>query len=269
MANRLTNLAVDWVSLVDRAAVRDPQNPTQPQRLLVWKAESSAGEDPTHEPQGGQMNPDELKAALTKAEQERDAALEAVTKTEGERDAATAQVTELEKAAEKPAEPTEPKVDPLAKADPEIRAMLAKAETEAAELRKAAQEATDLAKAEREIRVTREFIAKADEYRALPLDGTVFGPVLKAASEKFSKEENDELIRVLKAADEQIAKSDLFKEQGRSTDGNPESATATDALQKAAVEIRKSDSSLNSFQAMQRAMRENPDLAAAQVAASR
>lgn len=269
MANRLTNLNVEFVSLVDRAAVRNPQNPTEPQRLIFWKAETATGEDPTPEPQGGQMNPDELKAALTKAEQERDAALEAVTKTEGERDAATAQVTELEKAAEKPAEPTEPTVDPLAKADPEIRAMLAKAETEAAELRKAAQEATDLAKAEREIRVTREFVAKADEYRALPLEGTVFGPVLKAASEKLSKEENDELIRVLKAADEQIAKSDLFKEQGRSTDGNPEAAGATEGLNKAVADLRKSDPTLSSFQAIQRATRENPELAAAQVAASR
>ena len=39
MPNRLTNLVVDTVSLVDRAAVRDPSDPSQPQRFLLAKAD--------------------------------------------------------------------------------------------------------------------------------------------------------------------------------------------------------------------------------------
>lgn len=39
MANVLKDLIVDRVSFVDRAAVRDPENPDEPQRYLFWKAE--------------------------------------------------------------------------------------------------------------------------------------------------------------------------------------------------------------------------------------
>jgi hypothetical protein len=35
---QLQNLDVQFVSLVDKAAVRDPSNPTQAQRFLLWKA---------------------------------------------------------------------------------------------------------------------------------------------------------------------------------------------------------------------------------------
>ena len=37
----LTNLKVQRVDLVDRAAVRDPDNPDQPSRFLVWKSENA------------------------------------------------------------------------------------------------------------------------------------------------------------------------------------------------------------------------------------
>jgi hypothetical protein len=38
---QLTDIHVDWVSLVDRAAVRDPQNKSEPRRFLLWKREGS------------------------------------------------------------------------------------------------------------------------------------------------------------------------------------------------------------------------------------
>jgi hypothetical protein len=42
----LKNLTVETVSFVDRAAVRDPRNKSEPRRLLLWKAEnSSEGDD--------------------------------------------------------------------------------------------------------------------------------------------------------------------------------------------------------------------------------
>src|SRR5579871_2796412 len=65
----LQDLSVEWVSLVDRAAVRDPSAPTEPQKFLLWKSESGANTDPT---KGGTVpTAEELSAALAKAEQER------------------------------------------------------------------------------------------------------------------------------------------------------------------------------------------------------
>lgn len=45
----LTDLDVDWVSLVDRAAVRDAADPSEPARFLLWKAESPPTLRPGHE----------------------------------------------------------------------------------------------------------------------------------------------------------------------------------------------------------------------------
>lgn len=39
----LRNLEVTWVSLVQRAAVRDPQDPDQPQRFLAMKSDTNEG----------------------------------------------------------------------------------------------------------------------------------------------------------------------------------------------------------------------------------
>lgn len=258
MPNRLSDLNVEFVSLVDRAAVRDPSNPTEPQKFLLWKAESGAGDTTPTEPQGGPMNPDELKAALAKAEQERDQAREAAQKAETERDAAKA---DLEKA-QTPTEPAKPEADDLNKADlPDaVRARLEKAEADAAAANERIEKAEKLAKAEREIRVTREFVAKAESYRALVIKADEFGPVLKEAAEKLSKEAYDAIESVLKAADEQIAKGELFKEHGRGGDAQATSG-GSDALVAKAAELRKSDSSLTEGQAMERAIAENPELA--------
>lgn len=42
MASQLRDLKVDFISLVDKAAVRDPKDPTKPRRFLLWKAEDGA-----------------------------------------------------------------------------------------------------------------------------------------------------------------------------------------------------------------------------------
>src|SRR5947209_7749183 len=79
--SRLTDLDVAFVSLVDRAAVRAPSKPTEPQRFLFLKRDSGAS--PTT---GGSMpqtaTPEELQAALTKAQEERDAAVARAAKAE-------------------------------------------------------------------------------------------------------------------------------------------------------------------------------------------
>jgi hypothetical protein len=241
MANRLTDLNVEFVSLVDRAAVRNAENPTEPQRFLVWKAERG---DPTTDPtQGGSMTPEEA-AALAKAEKDTTDAQAALAKSETEKAELTARVETLEKAA-KP----EPSTEEIDKADlpPAVVARLEKAETEAQELRKSAEEATSLAKAERDIRVTREFVAKAEKFTSLTVDPAVFGPVLKSASEKLTADESAELDRVLKAADEQLRQSGLLKEAGVSGDAK---ATGPEGeLAQKAEELRKADPSLTDARA--------------------
>lgn len=246
---RLTQIRANVVSLVDRAAVRDPSNPTEPQRLLLWKAEGGSNQTT-----GGDMPTAEETALIEKAEKERDEALAKAEKLE-------AQVAELEKAAET----TEPDTDPLSKADipAAVREHIAKQDAEVAELRKSAQESADIAKAERDARVTSEFVALAkSDFPNVGGDPSEFGPVLKAASENLSKEQFDTLKSRLTASEAQVAKGDLFKSYGQ--DGQPV-AERSDALQKAeekASELRKADPSLSRSDAFKQAMRA-PDIAAA------
>lgn len=273
MANLLKNLEVSCVSLVNRAAVRDPSNPSQPQRLLLWKAED-------HPTPGGVMPTatEELAAALTKADlpdsvrealtkaQERETALakatEDLAKATADMAALTAKVTELEKAGKTEPEPT---VD-LSKADPAIRAMLEKAEAEGKALAErvekaeaATAEADKLAKAERDARVTREFVTKAEAYKALVIKAEEFGPVLKSVAEKLTKEEAEAIDTVLKAADAQISASELFKEQGAG--GRvPAADSALAEVQRKAEELKKSDPTLSDAKALEKAMDSDREL---------
>jgi hypothetical protein len=77
--------------------------------------------------------------------------------------------------------------------------------------------------------------------------------VLKSASEKLTKDEYDELDRVLKAADAALNEAGIFDEQGRSR----EAATPDSALAEAtakAEEIRKSDPKITPTQALDMAL---------------
>lgn len=261
----LQNLDVEWVSLVDRAAVRDSENPTEPMRLLLWKREHP------NPPQEGRMTAEETTAALAKAQEDlkkaedrADAAEAKATKADEQIEALTKSVDELKKATSSDPEPA--RLDKSELAEP-VRAALEKAEADARahaeraeKAEKDAKEAGDIAKAEREERLTKEFVAKAESYKALPVKKDEFGPVLKEASEKLSKESYEALETVLKAADAQVAATDLFKEQGRGGDGKPSDALGE--AQAKAAELRKADSSLSEAEAMRKAFAENPELAA-------
>lgn len=258
----LTDLTVDFVSLVDRAAVRDPHETDQPMRFLLWKRD--------HE--GAQMTPEETTAALAKAqedlkkEQERAEAAEVkATKADEQIAELTKSVEELQKAARADTEPARLDKSELS---PEVRAALEKAEADgkanaerAEKAEKSAKAAEDIAKAERDERLKAEFVTKAEGYKALPVKKDEFGPVLKAAAEKLSKEEYAEMERVLKAADEQIAASDVFKEHGRGGDGGKPEGALAEATAKAA-ELRKSDTRLTASAALQEVFKADPTLAA-------
>ena len=210
------------------------------------------------------MTTEETQAALAKAEADRD---EAIAKAE-------AAEAELEKARKKAGETGELDADGEPKKDrnaageftkselPEAaRVAFEKQEVEMADLKKSAQEATDLAKAEQDRRVTAEFITKAEDFKALPITAADFGPVLKEASEKLSKESYEAIEKALTAADEQISRGELFKAQGR--DGSVAKAGSAYAeAQQKAEELRKSDTTLTKEQALVRVFKADSDLQA-------
>jgi hypothetical protein len=84
---RLTEIRATTVSLVDRAAVRDPSNPTEPQRLLLWKSESGPSGQTSYQEEA------DLEARLFDVNKARN---EALAKTER----LDARITELQKQAQ-------------------------------------------------------------------------------------------------------------------------------------------------------------------------
>ncbi len=209
------------------------------------------------------MTPEEMQAALTKAEKDRDDALTKAQTAEDEK-------AELEKRAigKKGAKPAdgkdadddnEPDEDTLSKAElPDaVKAYLAKQEGEVAELRKRAESAEEIAKAERDERVKAEFIQKAE--KELPHMGApdVVGARLQKLSETLSKEEFDEFYREQAAVNEQLRKGSVEAEYGRSGGRAPApSAPGLPEAMKKAEEIQKSDPSVSSAEAFRRAMRD-------------
>lgn len=125
-----------------------------------------------------------------------------------------------------------------------------------------ADEAIEIAKSERDARETKEFVAKSAGYENIAKTDTEFGEVLKS----IHRAEQDKhlpdgtlaaLETVLKAADEQIAKGDLFAEQGHVGGGSSDAESKVDAV---IAEIRKADPSLTREQAYDQALKNDPSL---------
>jgi hypothetical protein len=265
------DLVVDYVSLVDRGAVRSVADKSQAQRFLLWKRDSAVI---PFDPKGSPM-PDTIdKAALDPAVRE------ALEKAETERDDALAKAqaaeekqAELEKQAgggkAKPAPKMDDETDEdddLKKADlsPEVRAILEKRDAEVAELRKdadanraRAESAEEIAKSEREARVEAEFVDLAKSDLPHMGDPEVVGKRLKKFSETLEKADYDEYFREQSAINEQLRKGSIEAEYGRSG-GRPAAPSAPglpDAMQKA-EELQKSDPNMSSAEAFRRAMRD-------------
>lgn len=238
MPNQLKNLEVEFVSLVDRAAVRDPSSPTEAQRFLLWKAESGDNTDPT---EGGTMNEAEQTAALQKAESERDEALARAEKAEAE-------------LAKKNAEPEVEEID-KSELDPKVAARLEKLEKAERESAEKAEKAEALAKAERDARIEKEFIAKAQsDFSLLPVSANEFGPVLKRMTETLSEDDMKLVTTVLKAQDEHLrANTLLLKELGASGDPEPGEDLTSEQLKKA-EELQKADPNMSTYEALRATM---------------
>lgn len=307
----LKNLDVEWVSLVDRAAVRDPVEQSEPMRFLIWKRDDT---DPS---QGGHSmskltkelldslgesvaKEADLAKLVEKAEKPEEVAkaLDGVTRLlathKGEltpeilAEVAKAAGLELPKA-EAPgieAKTASELVDVLKKADvdaaviaevetaleaatkkeeidkadlpPAVREALAKSEAERKEATEKAEKAETLAKKERDIRLEKEFVAKAETFASLPTKAEDLGLVLKEASEKLEKGSYEKLEGLLKAANEGIESGELFKEQGR--EGVTPAGDAFEEATRKAEELRKADSSLTEAQALEKALASDADL---------
>lgn len=234
----LQDLDVEFVSLVDRAAVRDSSHQTEPQKFILWKSESG-----NNNPNGGDMpTNEELTAALEKAGQERDEAQANLAKAE----------KKLAKQSKKDEEPEQINKDELPQA---VREALEKAEARAEKLEKKAAEDAKIAKQERDLRLTREFVAKAEtEFPNVGGDAGEFGPMLKAMSETLSEDVYKAVETRLRAAEEQVRTSNLFKELGQGGDPTPGANAEIEAATRKADELRKADPALTPYDAMRLAM---------------
>lgn len=138
----------------------------------------------------------------------------------------------------------------------EEQEILKSADPRLVEIVKAAEErafaAEAIAKAERDFRLEREFVSKAQEMSHLPVSAEDFGLVLKSASDVLPTETFDALMQVLSAANAQLEKGGIFGEVGKSTvdaDDAPMSA-----IEKAAARLQSENPTLTKEQAIAKAV---------------
>lgn len=124
------------------------------------------------------------------------------------------------------------------------------------EVRKAAARADaaeEIAKQERDLRLNREFVAKAEQY-CLPVKATELGPVLKRLAETISQEDFSVITKCLDAAS---ASNDLFGEIGKRGGGANDSIT-NEVEMRAQEIIAKSKSDLSTEEAFAKALEMDP-----------
>jgi hypothetical protein len=144
--------------------------------------------------------------------------------------------------------------------DKDFEALIAKAEPALQEVLKAQRaelkQAQDIAKAERDARLNREYISKAEALPMISESKDDLAGLLRRAADALTPEDNEKLEKVLKAANEQIAKGNLFSEFGS---GGGET-TISKSVEAMAAELRKADPSLTQELAITQVYEQNPDL---------
>lgn len=139
----------------------------------------------------------------------------------------------------------------LEKADPAVRVLLKKQADDLAAAQK-------IAKEERDERISKEFISKAQAMPMLAEDKTEFAGLLRKAHEALG-EDYAKFETILKTANEQIAKGNLFAELGR--DGGE--VTVSKSVEAKASEFQKAEPGLTREQAIAKAYDADPNLLAA------
>ena len=244
LPRKLVDLEVEAVAAVDR--------PANKRRFLVIKRAE----------EGGEMVPETVEAAKGHDRSLLRAAWNIIAKhlglheTNGEGEEAMSEqekkLAELQKQVEELSKKAqEQEAEEINKADlPEpVRKRLE-------ELERKAQEAEQIAKAEREARVKAEIRKRAEGYAGV---GEVdkIAKALYEAQEKVSPEFAQELEEILKAAQERIAKGDLFKEFG--SNGKPLSGDPSEQFAELVKKVAEEEK-IPYDQAARKVAREHPDL---------
>jgi hypothetical protein len=166
----------------------------------------------------------------------------------------------VEKVVEVPAKTDEEiqaevKKEALANLSPEAREYVEKAMEASEEASRIAKDSAEkLAKAEDE-KKTSEFIRKAEiDYPNFPIKAQDLGPILKSVSEAVEAKQFEEVVRILKAADEAIKTRQDFTE----VDTQIKETIGLDSLDIAVSELRKADPNLTQEQAVLKACEDNP-----------
>lgn len=140
----------------------------------------------------------------------------------------------------------------LAKADPAVRALIEKQQADLKQVQA-------VAKAEREARLEREFVSKAEALPMIAEDKSALAGLLRRISDAMSAEDTAEVEKMLGTANEQIAKGNLFSEFGNSG----AETTISKSVKAKADELRKADPTLTEAQAEVLVYEQNPDMAEA------
>jgi hypothetical protein len=247
---RLSDMSLDFVSLV--AAGDDPLA-----QVVIAKSAPEGGGNNSNGTQeatmGEQIAKDDLDPEVVAYIEGLESEVDTLSKQVEDQEKSVEELTDtLSKMAPKDDEAAEAISKALlAKADPAVRELIEKQQADLAE-------ATRIAKAERDARLDREFISKAEALPMLTEDRTALGGLLRRISEALTPEDTAAVEKMLKAANEQIEKSNLFTEFGRGGANTTVSANA----ESAAAEIRKADPTLTPEQALAKAYEANPDLLA-------
>jgi len=171
-----------------------------------------------------------------------------VLEVEAERDELAKKLTAAEAVATPVAKADESEAEDIFKGlTPGAREHIQKMETDLAE-------AQAIAKAERDARLDREFLAKAESLSGLAISAADLAPVLKGVGET-SPELLAKVTEVLTAASNAVKESALFTEIGKR--GSTESAGKVEDIAKA---LQKADTKLTKEQAFAKALEDNPAL---------
>lgn len=147
--------------------------------------------------------------------------------------------------------------DAVSKLDPETLSVLRKVADTNAEMAKRLTKAEEIAKGEQDVRLTREWVEKAEGMTAIP--GVVaeeFGPVLKSVASQVDPATMEVLVEKLGAANAAIKESAITKEHGAAGGGDEDD----DDLSKAVSKVMADEPGLSRAQAIAKAVEADPSL---------
>lgn len=236
--NNLVNLSVQRVASVDKAANRRTW-------LLLKRAQDPPSTapaspptpiDPPSSPTGENVNKTAEKPTL-----------------EGLTDEQKAYVNRLEKAATDDDDDYRAAIMKMEVAEP-VKQQLIKSEERA-------REGERIAKAERSARRKGEHTALAkSEFSHLSKSADALGGLMMRLEDDLAEADYAEVRTLLKAANAQLTKGSLFVEHGAG--GGDAQGSASEQIEKAAVELRKSDPKMSLPQARIQAAQNDPELKA-------